>query len=107
MSGMGAMYARDSDVSITQSIFWNNGSQPGVTEILFRSGNLRFVCCAVDSAVVRGEGEIDYIGGQVTADPMFCDPDQGDYALRANSPCLPADSPCGGLIGARDLACED
>ncbi|GJM44205.1 MAG: hypothetical protein DHS20C21_10470 [Gemmatimonadota bacterium] len=41
------------------------------------------------------------IGGNFSADPLFCDPDAGDYHLQWGSPCLPANSPddCG-LIGA-------
>jgi hypothetical protein len=39
----------------------------------------------------------------ITADPLFCDPDNGDYHLEVESPCLD-DSTCG-LIGAYGLGC--
>ncbi|RMG92824.1 MAG: hypothetical protein D6706_16155, partial [Chloroflexi bacterium] len=39
------------------------------------------------------------------ANPLFCDPAHGDYSLQANSPCLPANNVCGGLIGAIGDTC--
>jgi hypothetical protein len=106
MGGRGAMSAAGSDITITRSILWSNGSHPGVNEVFLSSGTLQLVCCALDSAVVHSEGVITYDGEQVFSDPMFCDPDQGDYTLRADSPCLPANSPCGDLIGASARGCE-
>jgi hypothetical protein len=41
------------------------------------------------------------------ADPLFCDPEGGDYSLAGDSPCLPGQGPAGcGLIGAIDLGCD-
>ena len=43
----------------------------------------------------------------VSLDPLFCDPDNGDFTLFSFSPCAPANSveDCG-LIGGRPVACE-
>lgn len=38
------------------------------------------------------------------ADPLFCSPDTGDFTLAENSPCLPAQTPCG-QIGAFGQGC--
>jgi predicted outer membrane repeat protein len=40
------------------------------------------------------------------ANPLFCDPDGGDLRLSENSPCLPANTPWGELVGALALGCE-
>lgn len=42
-----------------------------------------------------------------SADPLFCDRAGGDYALRAGSPCLPDNSPCGVRVGALGVGCGD
>ena len=44
--------------------------------------------------------------GNLSADPLFCAPDQGDYGLRTDSPCAPAGNACDLLIGAYDVGCE-
>ncbi|MBU2689767.1 MAG: DUF5123 domain-containing protein [Candidatus Eisenbacteria bacterium] len=48
------------------------------------------------------------VDGHISADPQFCDPDNGDFTLTASSPCLPGHHPdntdCG-LIGALPIGC--
>jgi hypothetical protein len=39
----------------------------------------------------------------LSLDPLFCDPTNGDYTLRDDSPCLPTGNPWGVLIGAYGL----
>lgn len=56
------------------------------------------------------EGFPDQTGrnGNISADPIFCNPDNDDYSLSAISPCLPGNHPneydCG-LIGALGHGC--
>jgi hypothetical protein len=48
------------------------------------------------------------VEGNFSADPFFCDPDAGDFALRADSPCLAGNHPDGAScdrIGAAGLGC--
>jgi len=45
-------------------------------------------------------------GGNMTADPMFCDRPGGDLTIDAASPCAPANSGGCGLIGALDVGCD-
>ncbi|MEW6412117.1 MAG: right-handed parallel beta-helix repeat-containing protein [Candidatus Zixiibacteriota bacterium] len=40
-----------------------------------------------------------------SADPMFCDMDAGDFTISTYSPCAPANSPCGLLVGAFGDSC--
>lgn len=47
-------------------------------------------------------------GGNLRADPLFCDQEGDDYSLDVRSPCLPGNHPDGedcGLIGALGLGC--
>ncbi len=72
-------------------------------------GTPLMTCCDVfgneggDDVPCRSDG-----GGNLSADPMFCDAEAGDLTLRPESPCAPAHSPgdCG-LIGAREVGCVD
>jgi hypothetical protein len=52
----------------------------------------------------------DYVGyvpapTDLFVDPLFCDPEGGDFRLAANSPCLPENSGGCGLIGAFGQGC--
>lgn len=45
------------------------------------------------------------LNGNISADPLFCDPTVGDFTIRQNSPCAPKSSVCG-LMGALPVGCE-
>jgi len=48
----------------------------------------------------------DTVNNNLWADPLFCEPESGDFSLRRDSPCAPDDSPAGcGLIGAEGVGC--
>jgi predicted outer membrane repeat protein len=81
------------------------------------------VACSAPAAVnlfcsdVYGNENGDWVGciygqdganGNFSADPLFCEPDSGDFRLEPESPCAPANSPdtCG-LVGADSVGCED
>ncbi|MBD3335370.1 MAG: hypothetical protein GF355_07620 [Candidatus Eisenbacteria bacterium] len=44
------------------------------------------------------------VDGNISADPLFCDPAGGDFTIDADSPCEPGHSGCG-LIGALEVGC--
>jgi hypothetical protein len=46
------------------------------------------------------------INGNMTLDPLFCDPRIGSYTLQANSPCAPENNLDCGLIGAWLVGCD-
>jgi len=50
---------------------------------------------------------VDSDGGNVVADPLFCDFDGGDYGIAWNSPCSPERAPGGQLVGALPPACAE
>jgi hypothetical protein len=48
----------------------------------------------------------DGVGGNFSADPLFCGPSADDYTLRQDSPCA-APGPTGcGTIGAEPVVCS-
>ena len=50
-------------------------------------------------------GDQTGINNNISEDPLFCDAPAGDMTIDADSPCAPANSPCGQLIGARGVDC--
>ncbi len=44
--------------------------------------------------------------GNSNLDPLFCDAENGEYHIANSSPCAPANSSCGELIGVFPVACE-
>ena len=59
---------------ITNSIFWENEGPEGITGV-----------ATITYSIVQGgwDGE-----DNIDADPLFCNPDSGDYTLATNSPCV-------------------
>ncbi len=47
------------------------------------------------------------VDGNFSEDPLFCNPDTGNYHVRSDSPCLPPGNPCSELAGAKALGCYD
>jgi len=47
--------------------------------------------------------DVDDLGGNRVADPLFCDQDSLDFRLQDDSPCWTEDC---GIIGASDLNCD-
>ncbi len=44
--------------------------------------------------------------GEITADPLFCDPSQGNFAVSTDSPAAPSNNSCAEQIGAVGTGCE-
>ncbi len=49
----------------------------------------------------------EFLGGNFSLDPLFCDMYDSDFTLCANSPCLPVVRDCEELIGALGQGCDD
>jgi len=43
--------------------------------------------------------------GNISSNPLFCDPENGDFLLATSSECLPANNTCAILIGAQEEGC--
>ena len=45
------------------------------------------------------------LDGNFSADPLFCDPENGNFTIQSNSPCAPPGATGCGLIGALPVGC--
>jgi hypothetical protein len=67
---------------------------------LFGNSGGDWVSCITDQYGIKGN---------ISANPLFCDADNDDFALQSTSPCAPGNHPDGyecGLIGALPVGCE-
>jgi len=78
-SGGGIYCASSSSPYIVNTIFWDNGSE------VAGSGNPKLSYCDIQGGY-QGLGNID-------EDPLFVDPEAGDYHLGDGSPCIDAGHP--------------
>jgi hypothetical protein len=75
-----------------------------------RHSSFLLSCCDLygnaggDWVGVRLEDQLG-INGNISADPLFCNADAGDFYLGEASPCAPAHNPECGLIGAWRVGC--
>jgi len=81
-------------------------------EAVLAWGEATFTCCNIyGNTGGDWEGIIaDQLGqnGNISEDPLFCDPENGDFSLSCASPCAPFTPPndeCD-LIGAWPVGCE-
>jgi hypothetical protein len=125
-------FGKTSYTWIDGSTFWGNGGPDGtllcgeygatITNTIIAGstrgpsiavgGNVTLSCCDLFGNAggdwVVGIADQEGIRGNFAADPLFCDPENGDLTLRSDSPCLPGNHPGGaacGLIGALGEGC--
>lgn len=103
-----AVYIASGSMNAHNSIFFGlEGGFPFVCD----AGSVQLECCNVFGAL--GSDWNQCIAGQlgqngnIAANPMFCDPEAGDYRLYSASPCAPANNPFCGLIGALPVGCQN
>ncbi len=93
---------------IVESVIAFNTGGPGLTV----GGHM---LPAISCTIVYGNENVDWCGeaqsypgknANSARDPLFCDLAAGDLRLDADSPCLPENSDCGGLIGATLQGCD-
>ncbi|HOX25751.1 MAG TPA: Ig-like domain-containing protein [Candidatus Krumholzibacteria bacterium] len=114
-NGGGIAVTGGAHLALTRTIVWGNRADV-VDDLFVAAGASAAIGCSdVDASGTGGAGAIDFGAGVLTGDPHFCQPaycrtepwQDGDYGLAANSPCLPANNPCGVLIGAWPQGCGD
>ncbi len=81
--------------SLSNSIFWNNKyGEDSIGRITINNPGLIFnsdIEGGEDSLIVGNDFE--WGDGNLNEDPLFADPDEGDYNLTADSPCIDAGDP--------------
>lgn len=105
----GSIYSYFSPMTIENSIIGFGLS--GGAIYLPNNNDLPTITCSNIFGNIGGDwvgaiaGQSD-INGNLSVDPLFCDPDVDDYQLAGNSPCLALNNDCDQLIGALDLGCD-
>ncbi|MCX5769135.1 MAG: hypothetical protein NTZ09_02500, partial [Candidatus Hydrogenedentes bacterium] len=78
-SSGGGLYSSSSWSTVTNCIFWGNVGYQSGNEVYGYSQPVVTYSC------IKG----GYEGtGNISSDPLFADPDNGDYSLQAGSPCI-------------------
>jgi hypothetical protein len=134
-SGGGAILACESSPQFENCTFVENTATGGSVIWCHNNSNATFenciiafneqshpICCSEASNAtlscsnVYGNADGDWVGclagqelanGNFSRNPLFCDPNSGDYAIDAVSPCAPDNNYCHALIGACGVACSD
>jgi hypothetical protein len=88
-----------SEVIADRSIFYESSVS---CFTLWNPGRGEVTCSLVESL----SGCIE-ASDNVSGDPLFCDPESDDFTVSGSSPCLQADGPCQGLIGAFSVGCDE
>lgn len=105
-----AVFSSESNVNFDRCILSFNLSDTGAAVLSVNNSTLNVTCCDV-----FGNSNGDWIGSlalfknvqnNFSLDPMYCQEDVSLLNLTTGSPCAPAFSPCGLLVGARDVDCQ-
>lgn len=105
----GGIYCRNGSApSLLNTIVWDNIG----AEIYFRGNedensmtiSYSDIEAGVDGVTTNDNADVDWLDGNITADPLFCRPSEDDYSLVENSPCANAglDST---YMGSYDIGC--
>jgi hypothetical protein len=105
----GGLYSYNSSSSILNSILWGNMPQQIHLEPYWGSSSLVITYSDVQGGkegLVYSENDtINWLEGNIDANPLFCNPDSGIYTLAENSPCLGTGLD-GVNMGAWGMGCE-
>ena len=100
--GGGGIYLHgNSHATVSNCIIWRNFRADNEQEIWFCSGGER---CELtisytnveggrDGIVTNNNGDVNWGEGNIDADPLFADPDEDDFHLTEDSPCIDAGDP--------------
>ncbi|MCK4512497.1 right-handed parallel beta-helix repeat-containing protein [bacterium] len=84
-------------------------SSGGGIKVLEPGRAVTVTCCDVFENMggnyLGGISDQTGINDNISEDALFCNAPSGDLTLYNTSPCAPANSPCGQLIGAEDVDC--
>ena len=91
-----SIYADNSTISVVNAILWNNITD-GSNDINEIMGNIEIRYSNIyDDTLWTGEGNKNN-------DPLFIDPENGDYTLQEDSPCIDAGTPDINMNGSDDI----
>ncbi|MDP6668491.1 MAG: S8 family serine peptidase [Candidatus Krumholzibacteria bacterium] len=107
-AGSGAVHLYYATASLYRNIisYSSDGSSIAIND---ESGSV-FLSCNCLYGNADGDwnssiGSFYLVNGNISEDPLFCDPESGDLGLANLSPCLPANNSCGVQMGAEGSDC--
>ncbi|SVC34580.1 uncharacterized protein METZ01_LOCUS287434, partial [marine metagenome] len=106
--GGGISCETNSHPIVLNSIFWNN--EPHEVYFMNHSDANSFSISysrfpgEAGTIVTSNNGAVYWGDGNINSDPLFCEPDSGDYTLAENSPCL-GTGENGANMGALGVGC--
>jgi Right handed beta helix region/FlgD Ig-like domain len=108
IDGAAVFIENSPNIEFTSNVFAQNAGDGGGVSVV-GAAPIQFECNDVwFNGSVNFSGWDDPTGtnGNISADPVFCYPDTGNYHIRDDSPCASDNSPGGcGLIGRYDVGC--
>jgi hypothetical protein len=108
-AGGGGLYLANATPAVTHNISaFNTGAATYGNGMALQSAPSSLMCNDVfgnENANYSGQPDPTGTDGNISEDPLFCDPDGADYGLSAGSPCAVANSGGCGLIGALGDGC--
>ncbi|MCH7614030.1 MAG: T9SS type A sorting domain-containing protein, partial [Candidatus Marinimicrobia bacterium] len=81
------IFSGGSIVTISNSIIWNN------TPTQIFSNSIIISYSDIQGGQEGINGSVNWLEGNIDTDPLFVDPDAGDYSLQGESPCIDAGNP--------------
>ena len=93
----GGMYCNSGSPILMNTIFWDNSPNEiyfrpnlGVNRITVSYSSVR---CGEDGIIANNNGDVIWGDGNLDSDPLFIDPNEGDFHLTVDSPCIDAGNP--------------
>jgi len=108
----GGMSISASNTTIINSILWGNSPQEIYFSLGLGANSTELTISYSDiqdgeaGIVTNGNGTVYWGDGNIDDYPLFCDPDNGDFTLASNSPCIDTGED-GANMGALGIGCPE
>ncbi|NIP27147.1 MAG: hypothetical protein GWN67_28345 [Phycisphaerae bacterium] len=103
----GGMFNSMSSPDLTNCIFWDDYAECSGDEVYNSNpSDPNFRYCDVEGCGGSGSWDSDFgndCGGNIDSDPLFEDPNNDDFHLDSNSPCIDVGYPDGDYTGQTDI----